>query len=118
MNLIDKYRVMYHHMDKQEKVLGCLLVMLGFCVIMMFSEETNKGCKKRMADRVGQLLGALILTPITIIQITLQILADFATMVLALITGVMTFVILAIKLVKQIVTEISRFLIKNLPEDK
>lgn len=118
MNLIDKYKVMYHHMDKQEKVLGCLLIVLGFSIILAFAEETNKGCKERVVNKIGQLLGALLLTPITIIQISLQILSDFVTMILALITGVMTFIVLTIKLVKQIVTEISRFLIKNLPEDK
>lgn len=82
-------------------------------IVGIIVNNKNKGSVKRIVDKIGDIIAAVLLMPITVIQIALQICIDAVTIVLTVITGVCTIVINVIRLIKQVIDELTRLLIKG-----
>lgn len=80
-------------------------------------KDVNKGGLTRIITIVGQILAMIVLTPITVLKVIMQVGIDIVTIVLTIITGILGVINLTLGLIKQILNEMTKVLIKNLPED-
>lgn len=88
-----------------------IIFIISIVGIIVYNKD--KGGVKRIVDKIGDIIAAVLLMPITVMQIALQICIDAITIVLTVITGVCTIVINVIRLIKQVIDELTRLLIKG-----
>ena len=101
---------MFKSMDSSQIAYFIIFIIARVGIIV---NNKHKGGVKRIADKIGDIIAAVLLMPITVIQIALQICIDAVTIVLTVITGVCTIVINVIRLIKQVIDELTRLLIKG-----
>lgn len=101
---------MFKSMDSSQIAYFIIFII---SIVGIIVDNKNKGGVKRIVDKIGDIIAAVLLMPITVIQIALQICIDAVTIVLTVITGVCTIVINVIRLIKQVIDELTRLLIKG-----
>ena len=101
---------MFKSMDNSQIAYFLIFII---SIVGIIVNNKNKGGVKRIVDKIGDIIAAVLLMPITVIQIALQICIDAVTIVLTVITGVCTIVINVIRLIKQVIDELTRLLIKG-----
>ena len=111
--MIKNYTEMFKSMDSSQIAYFIIFIISIACIIVTNVNNKNKGGVKRIVDKIGDIIAAVLLMPITVIQIALQICIDAVTIVLTIITGVCTIVINVIRLIKQVIDELTRLLIKG-----
>lgn len=104
---------MFKSMDSSQVAYFVIFVMSIIGMVMSTIYSKNKGGVKRIVDKIGDIIAAVVLMPITVIQISLQICIDAVTIVLTVLTGICTIVINVIRLIKQLIDELTRVLIKG-----
>lgn len=101
---------MFKSMDSSQIAYFLIFIIV---IVGIIVNNKHKGGVKRIVDKIGDIISAVLLMPITVIQIALQICIDAVTIVLTVITGVCTIVINVIRLIKQVIDELTRLLIKG-----
>jgi hypothetical protein len=94
---------MFKSMDSSQIAYFIIFIISIVGIIAINVNNKNKGGVKRIVDKIGDIIAAVLLMPITVIQIALQICIDAVTIVLAVITGVCTIVINVIRLIKHVI---------------
>lgn len=95
------------------------VIPIGLLLYITYTsfKDVNKGGLTRIITIVGQILATIVLTPITVLKVIMQVGIDIVTVVLTIITGILGVINLTLGLIKQILNEMAKVLIKNLPED-
>ena len=101
---------MFKSMDSSQIAYFIIFII---SIVGIIVNNKDKGGVKRIMDKIGDIIAAVLLMPITVMQIALQICIDAVTIVLTVITGVCTIVINVIRLIKQVIDELTRLLIKG-----
>lgn len=96
------------------------IIPIGLLLYITYSsfKDANKGGLTRVMTIVGQILATIVLTPITVLKVIMQVGIDIVTIVLTIVTGALGVINLTLGLIKQVLNEIAKLLIKNLPEDE
>ena len=108
--MIKNYTELFKSMDSSHIAYFIIFII---SIVGIIVNNKNKDSVKRIVDKIGDIIAAVLLMPITVIQIALQICIDAVTIVLTVITGVCTIVINVIRLIKQVIDELTRLLIKG-----
>lgn len=108
--MIKNYTEMFKSIDSSQ-IAYFIIFIISIVGIIVYNKD--KGGVKRIVDKIGDIIAAVLLMPITVMQIALQICIDAITIVLTVITGVCIIVINVIRLIKQVIDELTRLLIKG-----
>lgn len=98
-----------------EEVLGmaCLLVVGIMHTLRTKLLKTSKLIFKRL----GGILAVLVVLPVTVIVIVLGVAVQLCAITLTVVTGLITLVILLINLVKDLLQDLTSYIVDNYEED-
>lgn len=66
---------------------------------------------------IGEILAILVVTPVTVIIISLDILIQAVTIILTVITGITTLIMRLLKLIKELLHDLSTYIVNNFGEE-